>query len=133
MNNSEQNMAAFLGYEEVAISKEIGGKKSVKVKCLPVRKFAEFMALFTIEVELVGLCTDLTDEEIDMLTPEDSGRIFEKAHELNDDPFTAWLRRKTAAARTQALIYGVSLPKNVENPNGEDSANSSAGLSQTAD
>ena len=102
-------MATFLGYEEIKLTRPIGEKKTVKVKCLPVRMFAEYAALFAIESELVGLATDLTREEVDMLLPEDSGRIFEKVHELNRVPFTGWLRRKAAATRMQAQILGASL------------------------
>ncbi len=118
------NAATFLGYEEVALQREINGKKTVQVKCLPVRKLCEYAALFTLEPEMVGLCTDLTPEEVDMLSTEDSGRIFEKAHELNFAPFSAWLNRKTKAAEMIAQAYGASLPKET---NGADSANSPAG------
>ena len=65
--DAENNMAVLLGYEEVELTREVNGKKSVKVKCLPVRKLAEYAALFTLEPELIGLCTDLSPEEIDML------------------------------------------------------------------
>ena len=41
MGSSENNMAVLLGYEEVELTREVNGKKSVKVKCLPVRKLAE--------------------------------------------------------------------------------------------
>ena len=98
------DMATFLGYEDVPLSRPIGDRKSVKVKCLPVRAFAEY--------------ADLTREEVDMLLPDDSGRIFEKVHELNRIPFTGWLRRKAAATKLQAQILGASLPKE-ENPTGE--------------
>lgn len=97
-------------------------------KCLPVRKFAEYAALFTLEPEMAGLCTDLTPAEVDMLSAEDSGRIFEKAHELNFAPFSAWLGRKTKAAEMIAQAYGASLPQKESNPKGEDSANSPLGL-----
>lgn len=110
-NAAARDMATFLGYEEVPLTRPINDKKTVKVKCLPVRMFAEYAALFAIESELVGLATDLTREEVDMLIPEDSGRIFEKVHELNRVPFTGWLRRKAAATRMQAQILGASLPK----------------------
>ena len=110
-NAAARDMATFLGYEEIKLTRPIGDRKSVKVKCLPVRMFAEYAALFAIESELVGLATDLTREEVDMLLPEDSGRIFEKVHELNRVPFTGWLRRKAAATRMQAQILGASLPK----------------------
>lgn len=106
-----RDMATFLGYEEVPLTRPINDKKTVKVKCLPVRMFAEYAALFALESELVGLATDLTREEVDMLLPDDSGKIFEKVHELNRVPFTGWLRRKAAATRMQAQILGASLPK----------------------
>lgn len=112
------DMATFLGYEEVPLTRPINDKKTVKVKCLPVRMFAEYATLFALESELVGLATDLTREEVDMLLPDDSGKIFEKVHELNRVPFTGWLRRKAAATRMQAQILGASLPKE-ENPTGE--------------
>ena len=113
-------MATFLGYEEVPLTRPIGEKKTVKVKCLPVRMFAEYAALFALESELVGLATDLTREEVDMLLPDDSGKIFEKVHELNSVPFTGWLQRKAAATRMQARILGASLPdKTAESPTGE--------------
>lgn len=106
-----RDMSTFLGYEEIKLTRPIGEKKTVKVKCLPVRMFAEYAALFALESELVGLATDLTREEVDMLLPDDSGRIFEKVHELNRVPFTGWLRRKAAATKLQAQILGASLPK----------------------
>ena len=110
-NAAARDMATFLGYEEVPLTRPIGDRKSVKVKCLPVRMFADYAALFALESELVGLATDLTREEVDMLLPDDSGKIFEKIHELNRVPFTAWLQRKAAATRMQAQILGASLPK----------------------
>lgn len=125
MNSEATDMATFLGYEEVSLSRAVNGKTSVRVKCLPVRKLAEYAALFDIEPELIGLATDLSAEEIDMLSSEDSGRIFEKVHELNFDPFSAWLARKTKATKMIAQAYGVSLPKE---DNGKDSANSQDGL-----
>lgn len=129
MNSEATDMATFLGYEEVKLSREVNGRKSVKVKCLPVRKLAEYAALFDIEPELIGLATDLSAEEVDMLSPDDSGRLFEKVHELNFDPFSAWLQRKTKAVRMKARIYGASLPKQSAD-NGERPADSPAGLSQ---
>lgn len=121
MNTSDQNptttktatqdMATFLGYEDVPLSRPIDGRKSVKVKCLPVRAFAEYAALFALESELVEFATDLSREEVDILLPDDSGRIFEKVHELNCVPFTGWLQRKAAATKRQAQILGASLPK----------------------
>lgn len=109
-NPSAQDMATFLGYEEVPLERAVGERKSVKVKCLPVRAFAEYAALFALESELVEFATDLTRDEVDMLLPDDSGRIFEKVHELNCVPFTGWLQRKAAATKRQAQILGASLP-----------------------
>ena len=117
-NQDTKDMATFLGYEEVPLTRPIGEKKTVKVKCLPVRMFAEYAALFALESELVGLATDLTRDEVDMLLPDDSGKIFEKVHELNRVPFTGWLRRKAAATKLQAQILGASLPA-AESPTGE--------------
>lgn len=119
-NQDTKDMATFLGYEELPLTRPVGDKKTVRVKCLPVRMFAEYAAMFAIESELVGLATDLTREEVDMLLPDDSGKIFEKVHELNSVPFTGWLRRKAAATKLQAQILGASLPdKTTENPTGE--------------
>lgn len=131
MNNDATDMATFLGYEEVKLSRPVNGKTSVKVKCLPVRKLAEYAALFDIEPELIGLATELSAEEIDMLSAEDSGRIFEKIHELNFDPFSAWLKRKVAAARMKARAYGIDLPKTTPQNSGGNSASLSDGLPQT--
>ena len=130
MNNDATDMATFLGYEEVELSKPLNGKKSVKVKCLPVRKLAEYAALFTIEPELIELATELSAEEVDMLSAEDSGKIFEKVHELNFDPFSAWLRRKGKAAEMQAQAYGIALPKDGQPTDGGKSASSPDGLPQ---
>lgn len=131
MNNDATDMATFLGYEEVKLSRPVNGKTSVKVKCLPVRKLAEYAALFDIEPELIGLATELSAEEIDMLSAEDSGRIFEKIHELNFDPFSAWLKRKVAAARMKARAYGIDLPETTPQNSGGNSASLSDGLLQT--
>ena len=120
--DAENNMAVLLGYEEVELTREVNGKKSVKVKCLPVRKLAEYAALFTLEPELIGLCTDLSPEEIDMLLADDSGKLFNKAHDLNYGPFSAWLKRKAEAAKLQAQIYGKSLPVNKSKTSGKPPA-----------
>jgi len=121
MDENQRQMATFLGYEEVEISREIKGKKSVKVKCLPVRQLAEYAALIDVESELVGLCTDLTPEQVDQLSAEDSGKIFEKAHELNFKPFSAWVKRKVKAQRLKAQAYGIDLPKNENEASGNSS------------
>ena len=120
------NKAAFLGGEDVELSREINGKKSVKVKCLPVRKLCEYAALIDNEPELIELATELTAEEVDMLSVEDSGNLFRKVHELNFNPFSEWLKRKAEALKLKAKAYGI---KN----NGEPSATSSDGCAQTAE
>ena len=122
MDENQRQMATFLGGEEVEISREINGKKSVKVKCLPVRQLAEYAALIDVESELVGLCTDLTPEQVDQLSAEDSGKLFEKAHELNFEPFSAWVKRKVKAQRLKAQALGIDLPKNENETNGNSSA-----------
>lgn len=119
---NENNMATFLGYEEVELSRPVNGKKKVKVKCLPVRKLAEYAALISLEPEIVELCTELTPEEVDMLSADDSGKLFDKAHELNFNPFSEWLKRKGKAVRMKAQAYGIALPE--EANDGEISANS---------
>ena len=126
MNKENLNKAAFLGGEDVELSREINGKKSVKVKCLPVRKLCEYAALIDNEPELIELATELTAEEVDMLSVEDSGKLFRKVHELNFNPFSEWLKRKAEALKLKAKAYGI---KN----NGEPSATSSDGFAQTAE
>ena len=131
--DNKNDMATFLGYETVALTKPVGDNNAVKVKCLPVRAFAEYAALFAIESELVEFASDLTREEVDMLDPDDSGRIFEKVHELNRVPFLGWLRRKAAATKLQAQILGASLAEgSAENPNGQPSVPSPDGSAPTA-
>lgn len=123
MDNKDNDLSTFLGYENVDLNKPVNDKKTVKVKCLPVRAFAEYAALFALESELVEFATDLTREEVDMLHPDDSGRLFEKIHELNRVPFSGWLQRKVAATRIQAQILGQTQQEN--NPQvGGNSANS---------
>lgn len=126
MDKEDLNKAAFLGGEDVELSREINGKKSVKVKCLPVRKLCEYAALIDNEPELIELSTELTAEEVDMLSVEDSGKLFRKVHELNFNPFSEWLKRKAEALKLKAKAYGI---KN----NGEPSATSSDGFAQTAE
>lgn len=126
MDKEDLNKATFLGYEEVELSREINGKKSVKVKCLPVRKLCEYAALIDNEPELIELATELTAEEVDMLSVEDSGNLFRKVHELNFNPFSEWLKRKAEALKLKAKAYGI---KN----NGKPSATSSDGFAQTAE
>ena len=60
-----------------------------------------------------------------MLSVEDSGKLFRKAHELNFNPFSDWLKRKAEAVKLKAKAYGI---KN----NGKSSASSSDGFAQTA-
>lgn len=126
MNKENLNKAAFLGGEDVELSREINGKKSVKVKCLPVRKLCEYAALIDNEPELIELATELTAEEVDMLSVEDSGKLFRKVHELNFNPFSEWLKRKAEALKLKAKAYGIKT-------NGEPSATSSDGFAQTAE
>ena len=118
------NQSAFFGGEDVELSREVNGKKTVRVKCLPVRKLAEYAALIDNEPEIIELTTELTAEEIDMLTVEDSGNLFRKAHELNFAPFSDWLKRKAEALKLKKQAYLGS---------GKDSAGSSAGSAQTAE
>ncbi|MBR6389398.1 MAG: hypothetical protein IKS15_04690 [Opitutales bacterium] len=125
-NKEKLNQAAFFGGEDVELSREINGKKTVKVKCLPVRKLAEYAALIDNEPEIIELTTDLTVEEVDMLSVEDSGNLFRKAHELNFDPFSDWLKRKAEALKLKAQAYGI------QQTNGKDSTGSSAGSAPTA-
>ena len=113
------------------LSKPLNGKKSVKVKCLPVRKLDEFRFYRKKRRVFRELATELSAEEVDMLSTEDSGRIFEKVHELNFDPFSAWLKRKGKAAEMQAQAYGVALPKDGQPTDGGKSASSPDGLPQT--
>lgn len=120
---NENNMATFLGYEDVELSRLVNGKKKVKVKCLPVRKLAEYAALISLEPEIIELCTELTPEEVDMLSADDSGKLFDKAHELNFNPFSEWLKRKGKAVRMKAQAYGMALPEEAKT-DGETSANS---------
>ena len=101
-----------------ALMKRIGNF----VKCLPVRKLAEYASLIDIEVELIALATDLTPEQIDTLTPDDSGKIFDKIHELNFEPFSAWLKRKVSATKLKAQAFGIDLPNNESRTSGETSA-----------
>ena len=123
-NKEKLNQAAFFGGEDVELSREINGKKTVRVKCLPVRKLAEYAALIDNEPEIIELTTDLTAEEVDMLSVEDSGILFRKAHELNFDPFSEWLKRKAEALKLKKQAYSGS---------GKDSAGSSAGSAPTAE
>ncbi len=123
-DNNSNPTATFLGGENVPLSKEINGKKSVFVKCLPVRLLAEYSALFTIESELIVLATDLSPDEVDMLSIYDSGVLFEKIHELNFEPFSVWLKRKVAASKRLAQAKGISLPNSTSMPDYENFADS---------
>ena len=122
MDEYTKNLTTLLGYEELTLIRPVKERKTVKVKCLPIRKLPEYAALFNIEVELIALCTELTPEEVDMLHPDDSGKIFNKIHDLNYGPFSAWLKRKADAAKLEAQIYGLDLPKSKSQNNGEDYA-----------
>ena len=58
--DDKNDMATFLGYETVALTKPVGEKNAVKVKCLPVRAFAEYAALIEDESALVEMFTGLS-------------------------------------------------------------------------
>ena len=123
MNNNElQDMATFLGFSTVELSKEINGKKSVDVRCLPVRKLPEYAALIEDEPQLVALFTGLSDAEVDALPMADFVKILEKGHGLNFGPFSEWLKRKVEARKKKAIAFGAD-PAKFENPNGEGSTN----------
>ncbi|MBO6103059.1 MAG: hypothetical protein J6P03_07375 [Opitutales bacterium] len=92
-----------------------------------MRKLAEYAALIDNEPEIIELTTDLTAEEVDMLSVEDSGTLFRKAHELNFDPFSEWLKRKAEALKLKAQAY------RTQKTNGNDSTGSSAGSAPTAE
>ena len=49
-------------------------------------------------------------------------KIFEKAHELNFEPFSAWVKRKVKAQRLKAQALGIDLPKNENEASGNPSA-----------
>ena len=78
--------------------------------------------MIDIEAELIALATDLTPEQIDTLTPDDSGKIFDNIHEVNFEPFSAWLKRKVSATKLKAQAFGIDLPKNESRTSGETSA-----------
>lgn len=112
-------MKTFLGYEEVQLTYAINGSDIVKVKCLPVRKLAEYAANFDKEPELIELCTDLTADDIDKLAPEDSGILFRKAHDLNFVPFSEWAQRLLEARKQKLQV--------LQQNSGSDSISSSLG------
>ena len=115
--NQNLEMATFLGFETVELSKEINGKKNVDVRCLPVRKLAEYAALIEDEPQLVSLFTGLSDAEVDALPNSDFVKILEKGHGLNFGPFSEWLKRKAEARRKKAIAFGVN-PEKLGNPTG---------------
>lgn len=110
-NAVAHDMATFLGYEEVPLTRPIGDKKTVKVKCLPVRRFAEYAALIEDEPTLVEMFTGLASEEVDALAVDDFVAILRKGHGLNFVPFSDWLKRKVEAKKMIAQAYGIALPK----------------------
>ncbi len=122
LDTTTQDYATLLGGEKVQLSRAIGEKKEVFVKCLPVRLFPEYASVIDMEVPLIELATDLTPAEIDGLEPEDSGVIFDKIHELNFNPFSAWLKRKATATRMKAQAHGVDLPNKNSETNTDDIA-----------
>ena len=101
----ERKMAALLGYAEVGLSKPVGGKKSVRVKCLPVRMFAEYAALIEDEPALVEIFTGLTPQQVDELAVDDFVNILRKGHGLNFVPFSDWLKRKVEARKMTVQAY----------------------------
>ena len=115
--NKTLEMATFLGFETVELSKEIKGKKSVDVRCMPVRKLPEYAALIEDEPQLVALFTGLSDAEVDALPMADFVKILEKGHGLNFGPFSEWLKRKAEARRKKAIAFGVN-PEKLGNPTG---------------
>lgn len=111
-------MATFLGYETVALTKPVGEKNAVKVKCLPVRAFAEYAALIEDESALVEMFTGLTSDEVDALAIDDFVAILKKGHGLNFVPFSDWLKRKVEAKKMIAQAYGIRLPNESPVENG---------------
>ncbi len=122
MTETTSDFATLLGGEKVQLSRAIGEKKEAFVKCLPVRLFPEYAKLIDKEFLLIELATDLSFAEIDGLTPDDSGVIFNKIHELNFNPFSDWLKRKVEAKKLQAQAYGIDLPKTNSETNTDDIA-----------
>ena len=124
--DDKNDMATFLGYETVALTKPVGEKNAVKVKCLPVRAFAEYAALIEDESALVEMFTGLTPDEVDALAIDDFVAILKKGHGLNFVPFSDWLKRKVEAKKMIAQAYGIRLPN--ESPTGSGSPDSSQEL-----
>lgn len=124
--DDKNDMATFLGYETVALTKPVGEKNAVKVKCLPVRAFAEYAALIEDESALVEMFTGLTSDEVDALAIDDFVAILKKGHGLNFVPFSDWLKRKVEAKKMIAQAYGIRLPN--ESPVGNGSPDSSREL-----
>ncbi len=124
--DDKNDMATFLGYETVALTKPVGEKNAVKVKCLPVRAFVEYAALIEDESALVEMFTGLTPDEVDALAIDDFVAILKKGHGLNFVPFSDWLKRKVEAKKMIAQAYGIRLPN--ESPTGSGSPDSSQEL-----
>lgn len=124
--DDKNDMATFLGYETVALTKPVGEKNAVKVKCLPVRAFAEYAALIEDESALVEMFTGLTPDEVDALAIDDFVAVLKKGHGLNFVPFSDWLKRKVEAKKMIAQAYGIRLPN--ESPTGSGSPDSSQEL-----
>lgn len=116
--DDKNDMATFLGYETVALTKPVGEKNAVKVKCLPVRAFAEYAALIEDESALVEMFTGLTSDEVDALAIDDFVAILKKGHGLNFVPFSDWLKRKVEAKKMIAQAYGIRLPNESPAENG---------------
>ncbi len=66
----------------------------IKVKRLPVRKFADLALFVENEARTVEIFTDLTPLEIDNLPYEDFLNILKVGERLNYTEFSAWLKRK---------------------------------------
>lgn len=102
-------VAAFLGYIDYTLKRPIGDKKSVKIKCLPVRMYAEYAAAIEDEPALVEMFTGLSQKEIDSLYVDDFVNILKEGHGLNYLPFSDWLKRKLQAKKMKAKAYGVEI------------------------
>lgn len=116
--DDKNDMATFLGYETVALTKPVGEKNAVKVKCLPVRAFAEYAAFIEDESALVEMFTGLTPDEVDALAIDDFVAILKKGHGLNFVPFSDWLKRKVEAKKMIAQAYGIRLQNESPAENG---------------
>lgn len=122
MTTEEKDLAVFNGFATLVLRRQVGDVKEVKVKCLPIRKFAEYASLIEDESALVEIFTGLSADEVDALHRDDFVKIIELGHALNFEAFTDWLKRKVSAKKMIASAFGVSLPKTDGNQAGESSA-----------